>query len=96
MAKASGVSLRDGPYKSNPYEDWRVEDAMHTMMRAGEIVKDKKMIGLVRKKAAEHANKMAAVAKQATQLARMGRISPKAAAKHLSGGRQLAKTTPLA
>jgi hypothetical protein len=92
------IAMASKPYKSNPYEDWKVDDAMHTMMRAGEIVKDKKMIGLVRKKAAEHANKMAGVAKQASQLAKMGRISPKAMAKmgKKSGVKKLDKTAPLA
>jgi hypothetical protein len=63
------------------YDEWEVRDAMHTMLRAGEIVKDKKLLTAVRKEAAEHAQKMTTVAHQAGQLAKMGRISPKAMAK---------------
>ena len=71
------------PSKTKPkkYDEWEVRDAMHTMMRAGEIVNDKKLLGLVRKEAAEHAQKMQDVSKQASQLAKMGRISPKQMAK---------------
>ena len=62
-------------------DEWEVRDAMHTMMRAGEIIKDKKLLALVRKEAANHAAKMKNVAQQASQLAKMGRISDKQLAK---------------
>jgi hypothetical protein len=55
------------PAKPKKYDEWEVRDAMHTMMRAGEIIKDKKLLGL-----------MQDVSQQASQLAKMGRISPKA------------------
>lgn len=67
-------------------EDWEAHDAMHTLMRAGEIVRDKSLLKRARKKAAEHAEKMREVADRAGQLAKMGRISPKAMAKHLGKG----------
>lgn len=70
-----------GKAKPKKYDEWEVRDAMHTMMRAGEIVKDKKLLALVRKEAAEHSQKMANVARQASQLAKMGRISDKQMAK---------------
>jgi len=76
MAKTAPAKERD-----SKYDDWAVDDAMRTMMRAGEIVKDKKLMGLVRTKAKEHAVKMQNVAAQASQLAKMGRISPKQMAK---------------
>jgi hypothetical protein len=63
------------------YDEWEVRDAMHTMMRAGEIVKDKKLMGHVRKHAAEHAKKSAEVAERARHLAKSGRISEKQMAK---------------
>jgi hypothetical protein len=67
--------------KSKGFDDWEVREAMHTMMRAAEIIKDKKLLGAVRKEAANHASKMRDVAAQAGQLARTGRISPKQMAK---------------
>lgn len=79
MAKAETAPAR--LRESDKYDEWRVDEAMRTMMRAGEIVADKKMMGLVKKKAAEHAEKMQSVAKQAAQLAKSGRISPKQMAK---------------
>ncbi len=77
MAETSSVNAS----KPKKYDEWEVRDAMHTLMRAGEITKDKKLLGLVRKEAAEHAEKMKNVASQASQLAKMGRISPKQMAK---------------
>ena len=84
MAKANAVRPRD-----DKYEDWRVDDAMHAMLRAREIVGDKKMMGLVKKRAKEHAKKMQGVADQASALAKRGLISDKQMAK-------LDKTKPLA
>lgn len=87
-------------------EDWEAHDAMHTLMRAGEIVKNKGLLKRARKKAAEHASKMQEVADRAGRLAKMGHISEKAAAKHLSKGKKnanqggkvaaLEKTAPIA
>lgn len=67
--------------KAKKYDEWEVRNAMETLMRAGEIVKDKKLLALVRTEAAEHAEKMKGVAQQASTLAKMGRISPKQMAK---------------
>lgn len=85
------------------HEDWEAHDAMHTLMRAGEIIADKKLLKRARNKAAEHSEKMRDVANRAGQLAKMGRISPKAAQKHLKAkGNQggdvanLAKTAAIA
>lgn len=84
MASAS-VESTGSPRKSkswgHPDREWEVRDAMHTMMRASEIVSDKKLMAQVKKHAAEHARKMKGVAHQAAMLARAGRISPKAMAK---------------
>ncbi len=83
MAKSKGVpaavAVEDGKY-----DKWSVRDAMHTMMRAGELTKDKKMMGLVRKEAANHAREMQEVAHKASALAKAGRISEKAMAKHIT------------
>lgn len=81
--------MTKSPAKGKKYDDYEVRDAMHTMMRAGEIVKDKALMGHIRKHAAEHAAKMHAVLQQAHHLAKSGRISEKAMAK-------LDKTTPIA
>lgn len=81
MAKTEGSAVAGKTRQSDKYDDWRVDDAMHTMMRAGEIVGDKKLMALVKEKAAEHAEQMQGVAKQAARLAKSGRISPKQMAK---------------
>ncbi len=84
MAKANAVQPRD-----DKYEDWRVDDAMHTMLRARQIVGDKKMMGKVKERAKKHAKKMQGVADQASALAKRGLISDKQLAK-------LEKKKPLA
>jgi len=78
--------------KSSPkkYDEWEVRDAMHTMLRAGEIVKDKKLMSHVKKHAQEHAEKKHDEARRAAHLAKSGRISDKAMAK-MSGGEGGAK-----
>lgn len=60
---------------------------MHTLMRAGEIVKDKKLLKRVRAKAADHATKMREVADRAGQLAKRGLISDKQMAKMKGKGK---------
>lgn len=81
MAEGRGMT------KSTPkkYDDYEIRDAMHTMLRAGEIVKDKKLMGHVKKHAKEHAEKKHDEAQRAAHLAKSGRISDKAMAK-MSGG----------
>lgn len=69
------------PGKRKKIDEWDARDAMHTLMRAGEIIADKPLLEAARKAASEQAVKSAAVAKQATRLAKMGHISPKALAK---------------
>lgn len=63
--------------KSHEREDWEAHDAMHTLMRADEIRKDKKLMSRVEKKAKEHSHKMREVSERAGQLAKSGRISEK-------------------
>lgn len=65
------------PSRKKKYDEWEVRDAMHTMLRAHEIVKDKALLKRVQKEAALHATKMKAVANQADQLAKRGMISDK-------------------
>lgn len=48
MAKiASTAEIAPARPRDDKYDEWRVESAMETMMRASEIVADKKMMGLV-------------------------------------------------
>ena len=96
MAEGIGMT-KSTPAKSKKYDEWEVRDAMHTMLLAGEIVKDKKLMHHVKKHAAEHSEKMHDVAQRAGQLARQGRISPKAVAKmNAAGTKKLDKTAPIA
>jgi hypothetical protein len=71
------------------YDEYEVRDAMHTMMRAKELVKDHDLMGHVRKHAGEHAAKMHDESKRARHLAKSGRISEKAMKK-------IDKTKPIA
>lgn len=66
-----------------PYDDrkWEIRDAMHTMLRAGEIIKDKKLLAAVKKAALEHATELQETANRAGRLAKMGLISDKQMAK---------------
>lgn len=78
VATAAPATTKSKPKK---YDEWEVRDAMRTMLRAGEIVKNKKLLDLVRKEATRHAEELKETAHQAGQLAKMGRISPKQMAK---------------
>lgn len=87
MAKAKIKSV-DAPAstaeispKKNGFDHWEVRDAMHTMLRAGEIIKNKKLLAAVKKEANSHARELQETAQRAGQLAKMGLISPKAMAK---------------
>ena len=60
---------------------YEIEDALHTLRRAGEIMGDAKLMAEVKTMAAERAEEMEAIAKKAGALAKMGGISPKALAK---------------
>jgi hypothetical protein len=57
---------------------YEVEDALHTLRRAGEIVGDKKLMAEVKVMATERADEMGTIAKRAGALAKSGKISPKA------------------
>lgn len=86
------------------YDHWEVRDAMHTILRAGEHLKNKKLMGHVRKHAAEHAKDKQAEAQRASHLAKRGLISDKAMAKvgggHIPSDKEeavnLDKSTPIA
>jgi hypothetical protein len=67
--------------QSKSLDEWEVRDAMHTMLRAAKIVKDKKLLAAVKKEATRHAEELSETAKQAGALAKMGKISPKQMAK---------------
>ena len=102
MAEGIGMA-KSTATKSKKYDEWEVRDAMHTMLRAGEIVQDKTLMGHVRKQAKEHAAKKADEAERARRLAKAGKISDKAMAKmggRMSGDTQSAdgldKMTPVA
>lgn len=68
---------KEKPY-SHSDRHYEVRDAMHTMLRAREIVHNKPLLKEVRKHAAKHAHETAEVAKHAAALAKSGHISPKA------------------
>lgn len=67
--------------KAKKYDEWEVRDAMHAMLRAAKIVKDKKLLAAVKKEALSHAKELQETAAQASRLAMMGKISPKQMAK---------------
>lgn len=75
-----GSKKKEKPW-SHPDRQWEVRDAMHTLMRAKEYEGDKKLMEQVKKHAAEHAEKMEEVSRQAAGLAKSGRISEKQMAK---------------
>lgn len=75
-AKSAGV-----PVSAVEDDRWRVEDALRTLQRAGEIVHDKKLMEKVRAMATDKADEMKVIARQANALAKAGRISPKQMAK---------------
>lgn len=88
--------------KARKIEDYEARDAMHTLLRAHEITKNKPLLEAARKHAAEHAKNMAEVADRAGQLAKQGRISDKQMAR-LKGrkgqggsAKNLDKTAPVA
>lgn len=82
MAKAKSTgAMPVASGEDGKYDKWAVRDAMHTMMRAGELTKDTRMMGLVRKEAARYAKESQELADKAASLAKKGLISEKAMAK---------------
>lgn len=83
MAKAKIKSTSAAVPTSVRDEDdrYRVEDALRTLQRAGEIVHDAKLMAKVKIMASEKVDEMKAIEKSADKLARAGRISPKQMAK---------------
>ena len=74
-SKSVGVPAMDSD------DSWRVEDALRTLQRAGEIVRDAKLMAKVKAMAGEKVDEMKTIAKMAGPLAKAGRISPKQMAK---------------
>lgn len=62
---------------SHPDRHWEVRDAMHTVMRAHDVINDKKLMKEVKKHAKYHAAELKETAARAEHFAKMGRISPK-------------------
>lgn len=78
----AAIESAQGKSKARSAPDqWELDSHLHTLRRAGEIVRDKKLMKHIK----QHAEKRASEAKSMThhiaQLAKMGRISPKAMAK---------------
>jgi hypothetical protein len=84
MAKAKIKSLNAAATPKaigHPDRKWEVHDAMHTMMRASEIVRDKALLAAVKREAKSYAGEMEAKADRAREFAKRGMISPKQMAK---------------
>jgi hypothetical protein len=83
MAEGKGmtVSTPKGEKMPKGIDHWEVRDAMHTMLRASKIVKDKRMLAAVKKEARKHAAELHETANQADMLAKRGLISDKQMAK---------------
>jgi hypothetical protein len=102
---AEGIGMEHSTSsKQKKYDEWEVKDAMHTIMRAGDHLKDKNLMGHVRKHAKAHAAKLSDDSARAAHLAKSGRISDKAMAKlggaHVPSDKEAAtnldKKTPIA
>lgn len=78
MAKSKPNSATLGEVAASDSRKWEVEDALRTLTRAHEIVSDKKLMSDVKKLAEEKRQEMDEFSHLAGQLAKMGRISPKA------------------
>lgn len=63
---------------------WEVDDALRTLTRAYEIVKDKALMSDVKKMAAEKAKEMVDISGKMAGLAKMGLVSEKAQAKAMA------------
>lgn len=78
MAKAkTATAVCDAP-SSADRQKWEVDDALRTLTRAHEIVKDKALMADVKKAAVEKATEMSAIAGKMDSLAKMGLVSEKA------------------
>lgn len=67
--------------KQKKYDEWEVRDATHTILRAGEHLKNPGLMKHVRKHAAVMAKEKQDEAQRAAHLAKRGMISEKAMAK---------------
>jgi hypothetical protein len=103
MAEGIGME-KSTASRPKKYDHWEVRDAMHTILRAGEHLKNKALMKHVRKQAAEHAKEKQAESHRASELAKRGLISEKQMAKlgnrHQPSDREeaanLDKMTPIA
>lgn len=77
MMEGSAVADTSGMTDKQRKRHYEVEDAMHTVRRAHEIMGDKKLMAEVEAMANERAEEMSETAKKAGKLAKLGRISDK-------------------
>lgn len=82
MAK---IKTSDVP-SASPVSDrkWETEDALRTLTRAYEIVKDPKLMGDVKKLAGERAKEMSDISGKLAGLSKMGLVSDKQRAKAMA------------
>lgn len=81
--KAASTAVPAEPSKAERHK-WEVDDALRTLTRAYEIVKDKSLMADVKKAAAEKAKEMADISGKMAGLAKMGLVSAKAQAKAMA------------
>lgn len=78
MAKSKNAPA---PVSAVSDRDWEVEDALRTLTKAYDIVKDEKMMAKVKKLAGTKAKEMSDIAGNMSVLAKRGLISDKQAEK---------------
>lgn len=76
--KSEGPAVASESDKPDHEVEWCVDDALRTLLKAGEIIKDKKMLTAVKKRATHKAEEHRELAARTERLAKMGSISPKA------------------
>lgn len=87
MAKAKSNSDVPSAPSTAERHKWDVEDALRTLTRAYEIVKDKGLMADVKKLASERAEEMEDIAGKMAGLAKMGLVSDGARAKAMDKGK---------
>lgn len=75
MAKGKAVAATAAPKMDRK---WEVDDALRTLTRAYEIIKDKSLMADVKKLASTKAEEMEDIAGKLSGLAKMGLVSDKA------------------
>jgi hypothetical protein len=81
MSKDVSQPATNKPFKPKKHDEWEVRDAMHTMLRASEIIKDKPLLAAIKKAAATEATEMTEKLGRVRQLAQKGMISDRQMAK---------------